>query len=258
MSSYRSSAPGRHAIRARFIAAAAVFAVMAAAVLPVHVLAQDAGVSGTVRVWTFLDPNSDNPRAVAFKSLVDSFEAANPDVDIVVEPQPPESIESLFLAASQTGSPPDITWMVDNLLPGINEAGALADLNTLLSPEFQETAIPDLVTVLADKLVFDGSRAALPLWPNAGTLVFYRTDLLEAAGATEPPTDWPAFADLATQLSSDETVGLGVYLDDFTDSLFLDHDVRVPFGRHRSGDRQVRPARTRGDAGGADDPRHVR
>jgi multiple sugar transport system substrate-binding protein len=218
VSSVRSWSPPRGILG---IAATTILTILAMASMVAPAVAQDDRASGTVRVWTFLDPNSDNPRAVALKSLIDSFEAANPDVDIVVEPQPPESIEAQFLAISQAGAPPDITWMVDNLLPGIWEAGALADLNTLLSTEFQETAIPDLVTALADKAVFGGQRAALPLWPNAGTLVFYRDDLLEAAGASEPPTDWAAFADLAAQLSGDETVGLGVYLDDFTDSLFL-------------------------------------
>ena len=49
----------------------------------------DATVGGeqTVRMWTFLDPEADNGRSKALKQMIETFEAENPGIKIVLETQ---------------------------------------------------------------------------------------------------------------------------------------------------------------------------
>ena len=79
----------------------------------------------TVRMWTFLNPEAtDNGRSVALKQMIDTYEAENPGVKIVVEPQDYNVMSAKFLAAHATGDAPDIIWCTVDMLGSIRDAGA--------------------------------------------------------------------------------------------------------------------------------------
>jgi multiple sugar transport system substrate-binding protein len=174
--------------------------------------AEGGGLSGEVRVWTFLDPeNDDQGRAAALKMMMDDFEAAHPGVDIVVEPQNYAELESLFLSNSALGTEPDIIMAQSSSIPAMNEAGALADLNQTLSQGFVNDALPNLMAEgFARSLNSDGAQVALPIWPNAGYVIAYRGDLLTSAGYDSLPTDWDEFTQMASELSNGDVFGFGV------------------------------------------------
>ncbi|MDO8389706.1 MAG: extracellular solute-binding protein [Actinomycetota bacterium] len=157
---------------------------------------------------------------MALKEIIANCEASNPGLKIAVETQAFDALTGKVLAASNTGDAPDVTWMTDSDLSKLDSAGALTDLNTLLPEDFQSTVIPDLLQPMADKAVFNGIRVALPIWPNAGTVLFYRKDLLKTIGLTEPPTDWAELAEAAAKLSNpaENQYGLALPLVDTTDS----------------------------------------
>lgn len=56
------------------------------------------------------------------------FEAANPDVEISVEPQVWDQLTPKFLAAHRAGNAPDLVWANTDLLGDALETGSLADL----------------------------------------------------------------------------------------------------------------------------------
>ena len=124
------------------------------------------GVTGTVRVWSFLSPEGSTPREVVLKSVIDAFTAANPGTSVVVEPQPAAEIETKYIAAEAQGRAPDVVWLRDTFLSVAADRQALADLDEALSQDFRDNAIPDLYPALAANSVFDGVRLSLPLWPS--------------------------------------------------------------------------------------------
>ena len=80
----------------------------------------------TIRMWTFLDPtNTSNGRSIALQKMIDRFEAENPGVKVVVEPQQWDTMTGKFMAAATTGEAPDIMWCARDELFGVLNAGLL-------------------------------------------------------------------------------------------------------------------------------------
>ena len=153
---------------------------LAAAGLPRMSIAQ--GLSGTVRVWTFLGADGQSPREVVLRDIVQRFTKDHPEVNIVIEPQPFQELEVKFVAASAQNRAPDVIWMRDTFLDLVQQRGALADLDGQLSDGFKSEVLPDLFPVFAEKSVFDGKRTSLPLWPSPAQAIFYRKDALAELG----------------------------------------------------------------------------
>ncbi|MER6172938.1 extracellular solute-binding protein [Streptosporangium sp. NPDC001681] len=174
-----------------------------------------------IRVWTFLSSEGTSPREVVLNELIAEFESAHKGVDVRVEAQPFEELEAKFMTASQRGDAPDVIWARDSFLHLLDEAGVLADLNKHLSKEFTGQALPDLFEVFAQKAVFDGRRVALPIWPTPAQVLFYRQDVLKAAGLDAPPLGWSAFSAAVKELTKDSRFGLGLPANDTGVTPFL-------------------------------------
>ncbi|HTM77928.1 MAG TPA: sugar ABC transporter substrate-binding protein [Devosia sp.] len=177
--------------------------------------------TGTVRIWTFLSAEGESPREVVLRSIIEKFSAANPGVQVVVEAQPFQELETKFVAASAQGRAPDIIWMRDTFLNLVNERGALANLDEVLSEDFKANALPDLYPVFAEKSVFDGSRVSLPIWPSPAQILFYRKDALAEIGLDAPPLTWDEFIPVAGKLTSGDRLGFGLPTNDNSVSAFI-------------------------------------
>lgn len=142
----------------------------------------------TIRMWTFLDPsNTENGRSVALQQMIDEFEAENEGVKIVVEPQDWNTMTAKFLAATTTGDAPDIIWCARDELCGVLNAGALEPLENLFLGEWSEEEIADVDDAYFAFGEKDGQHYTLTLNKNA-IVLYYREDLLEAAGLEVPKT----------------------------------------------------------------------
>jgi multiple sugar transport system substrate-binding protein len=179
------------------------------------------GVTGTVRVWTFLSPDGSTPREMVLKSLITSFEAANPGVSVVVEPQPAAEIEAKYFAAEAQGRAPDVIWLRDSYLAFASDRGALVNLDEVLSADFRQTVLPDFYPALANNSVLDGVRLSLPLWPSPSQVLFYRKDALNEIGLDAPPLTWPEFVSAAEKLTVGERYGFGFPTRSPSDSAFI-------------------------------------
>ncbi len=161
----------------------------------------------TIRMWSFLDPvKGRSSREVVLKKLIDSFEAANPEIKIVVEPQNWQAISEKFFAAHQTGSAPDISTIVVSRVRGAIKLGALANLDELFAGKWSQDEKDDI----------DG-----PIWrlgakpdahyqvPTTSTLygIIYRADLFREAGIDPAKVaTWDSFIAAAQKLiKKDET-----------------------------------------------------
>lgn len=197
---------------------------MAAAALAAPALARRAsaqGLSGTVRIWTFLSAEGTSPREVVLRELIQGFSAANPGVQVVVESQPFQELETKFVAASAQGRAPDLIWMRDTFLGLVHARGALANLDENLSEGFRSEVLPDLYKVFADKSVLGGFRTSLPLWPSPAQVIFFRKDVLAEVGLEAPPPTWDGFVPVAGQLTKGDRLGFGMPSNDNSVSGFI-------------------------------------
>jgi len=204
---------------------------MGAAALFAPAIARSAsaqGLSGTVRIWTFLSAEGTSPREVVLRELIQGFTAANPGVQVLVEPQPFQELETKFVAASAQGRAPDLIWMRDTFLSLVHARGALANLDDELSDSFRAEVLPDLYQVFANKSVFDGFRTSLPLWPSPAQVIFYRKDVLGEVGLDAPPGNWDAFVPVAGQLTKGDRLGFGLPSNDNSVSSFV--NIMTGFG----------------------------
>jgi multiple sugar transport system substrate-binding protein len=147
----------------------------------------------TVRMWTFLNPAGSSPREVALAQIVKGFEAANPSIDIVVEPQIWDQMSPKFLAAASAGTAPDVIWVVSDYLGDAINSGSLTDLNKLFIDKWPAEKRATFKDVFWDTTTVNGAQYGIFASRNYVPLI-YRKDLFEQAGIK--PEDIKTWADL--------------------------------------------------------------
>lgn len=178
--------------RLRLLAATAVAGCLAlAGVAP-------AAAKDTVTMWTFLDPARDSPRDRALKTIIEEFEAANPDIEIRVESQVWFTLAEKFAMAHRSGTAPDIGWVNGENIGLLINSDVAADLRPLVTAGRSDAARADQVVPQAiDWLTQNGKLHAMPIMAIS-LVLFYRDDLFRAAGIDPATvTTWDAFADAA-------------------------------------------------------------
>ena len=139
-----------------------------------------ADASGPVRVWFMQGSVSDE--AIAY--LEEEFAKANPDRELSVEIQQWDGILSKLQTslASDTESP-DIVETGNTQSAAFTSVGAFADL----SEAYEDLGGSKLIPSFVEAGEVDGLKYALPLYAGARG-IYYRKDLLEAAGIAVPTT----------------------------------------------------------------------
>ncbi|MES2860220.1 MAG: extracellular solute-binding protein [Pseudomonadota bacterium] len=117
-------------------------------------------------------------------ALLPAFEAANPGIKVIVQPQPWTAAHQKLLTAYAGASLPDVSQIGNTWVAELAAIGAL-------SPT--PTAAADLLTdqfpaVLETNEI--AGRAMTTPWYVDTRLLFIRTDLLNRAGFAAMPTDW--------------------------------------------------------------------
>ena len=130
-----------------------------------------------------------------WEDVIDGFEDTNPDIDVKLEVQSWDNLESVISNKVQSGEAPDIYnggpfagFASDDLLY------AAADVT---SPD---TLSDFQVSFLANEQL-EGTTYALPFIASARAL-FVNNALLEQAGVAAPPTTWDELLDAATKVSA--------------------------------------------------------
>lgn len=137
---------------------------------------------------------SDNTQGL-WEDVIKGFEAENTDIDVKLEVQSWDNLETVIATKIQGGEAPDI-------YNGGPFAGFVAD--ELLYPA-EEVVSPETFSDFQDSFIanaeVDGTAYALPLIASARAL-FVNNALLEQAGVTAPPTTWDELLDAATKVSA--------------------------------------------------------
>ena len=136
----------------------------------------------TITMWSFLDPSRPGGREQALKTIIESYERANPDVRIKVEPQVWTTLGEKFALGHNAGNAPDIGWVNMESMGLVLQANAAADLGPLVTSRWSAERRKDYVLPAGlDAMTTGGKLHALPIM-HAGWVLRYRKDQLQQAG----------------------------------------------------------------------------
>ena len=132
------------------------------------------------------------------EALVPEFERRNPGIRVQVQQIPWSAAHEKLLTAFVGGATPDVSQLGNTWVPEFQALGALEPLDGRVS---RSGAIrrPDYFEGIWDTNVIDGRLYGLP-WYVDTRVLFYRPDLMAAAGYPRPPQTWAQWVDAMRKL----------------------------------------------------------
>lgn len=116
-------------------------------------------------------------------NIVRAFNAANPDVEVIIESAASDDHTTKMKLAAQTNSLPDIFYMISGDAVEMAKAGYLADLTADIEadPEFADNFLPGML----DSMVIDGKIYGIPseMFVNG---IWYNKALFDQCGLELP------------------------------------------------------------------------
>jgi ABC-type glycerol-3-phosphate transport system substrate-binding protein len=125
-------------------------------------------------------------------------------VDVQILAVPHDSMRQQFLSDAVSGDGAYDVYTVDQpWVPEFAKKGYLVDITDRLADEDRQDFLPGTL----DTETYDGGLYGLPFMVH-NLVLYYRTDLFQAAGITAPPTTWDEYRQDAKLLTD---AGSGVY-----------------------------------------------
>jgi len=125
------------------------------------------------------------------KELMPEFERRNPGVRVEVQQIPFLNAHEKILTACVGHATPDLAQVGNTWIPELANLGSITPLDERLRGS-AGIAKTDYFPGIWDTNVIDGAVRGIP-WYVDTRLLFYRTDLLAAAGFPQPPRTWSAW-----------------------------------------------------------------
>ena len=148
-----------------------------------------------------------------FEEIVARFEAENPGIKIAVERNNEASYYDKLVTTILGGSAPDIARVEPPKAAQYIAAGYAANLDSYISSELRDQFFEGTL----EPLIKDGSLYGVPQ-DVAVLVLFYRTDMFEAAGLDGPPATWDELVADAQALTKDtdgdgqpDVYGIGLF-----------------------------------------------
>lgn len=158
----------------------------------------------TLTFWTF------GPEGEAVQALLPAFERAHPDIAVSVQQLPLSAAHQKLLTAYAGGSMPDMMQLGNTWLPEMVALDAVEPLDVRVTDS--AGVVPgDYFDSIWATNVIDGRLYGVP-WYVDTRLLFYRVDLLKAAGFDHPPRDWAEWRRMLAALSDPTAHRYGILL----------------------------------------------
>jgi multiple sugar transport system substrate-binding protein len=165
---------------------------------------------GPIQIWTMEDSTS-------FTTLMQDF-TRQTGIPVQVEAVPWANVNDKLTTAVASGNGPDLMQVGLSLLPSFESAGALLDLSPYVKDHPGLQSSNYLSAVASDKINPTGKVLSVP-WVSDVRVLFYRTDILSAAGISSPPTTWTQFHDDAAKLAQRGKGKYGYYIPQWDSAL---------------------------------------
>jgi len=166
------------------LAARNVLTVAAAAVSLAACRGAEAGANNrvTLRFWAM------GAEADALSKLMPGFERAHPEIRVDIQSIPWTAAHEKLMTAFVGGATPDLTQLGNTWIPEFTAIGALQRLDSMAAyPPVVDSA--DYFPGIWDTNVIHGALYGIP-WYVDTRLLFYRKDILAAAGYDSMPGSW--------------------------------------------------------------------
>lgn len=166
------------------------------------------GTEGTVAEGvtevTFWQQQFTDEENAWYEGVVAAYNDSQDEVQVSHEIVPADAWEQRLTAAQAAGNAPDIRTVFYGSIAEQATTGQILPLSDSISAEAWDDVQPnvrELVTV-------DGAEYAYPLLVEPSAVLYYRTDLFEAAGLEGPPTSWEQLIEYANQLTTGDVFGV--------------------------------------------------
>jgi multiple sugar transport system substrate-binding protein len=171
-----------------------VAATMLAALAAIGCADADASGTVTLRFWAM------GREGEVVQQLVPGFEREHPGIVVQVQQIPWTAAHEKMLTAHVGDASPDVAQLGNTWVPEFAALDALAPLDSLVRRS-EVVARDDYFPGIWDTNVIDGTTFGVP-WYVDTRVVFYRTDLLAAAGYDSMPATWDAWLDAMAALKA--------------------------------------------------------
>ncbi len=158
----------------------------------------------TLTFWTF------GPEGEAVQALLPEFARTHPGITVSVQQLPLSAAHQKLLTAYAGGSMPDMMQLGNTWLPEMVALDAVAPLDARVRHS-TSVAPADYFDSIWATNVIDGRLYGVP-WYVDTRLLFYRVDLLKAAGFDHPPRNWAEWRRMLTALSDPAAHRYGILL----------------------------------------------
>ncbi len=155
-----------------------------------------------VTLWHMEQPPH---RVERIQTLIDEFNAANPDIKVNQEPQNWGEIYAKAPAALAAGTGPDMLFAIPDFAPILKDLGALTSVADFVE---ELDAKHDFVDSTVEAYSYDDGVWAVPLY-NMTLNLWYRKSVFEKAGIAVP-TSWDEWSAAAQKLTADGRFGMGL------------------------------------------------
>jgi multiple sugar transport system substrate-binding protein len=157
---------------------------------------------GTVelRVWAF------GAEGEALAPIAREFEQRNPGVHVRIQQIPWTAAHEKLLTAFVGGALPDVAQLGNTWIPEFAALHALQPLDARAATDSALVPRSDYFPGVLATNVVDDTLFGLP-WYVDTRVLFYRTDLLRAAGVASVPTTWAAWRAALVQLKARQPAG---------------------------------------------------
>lgn len=125
------------------------------------------------------------------RELVPEFERRHPGITVEVQQIPWTAAHEKLLTAHVGRETPDVAQMGNTWLPEFSAVGALERLDARAAASPATSGADDFPGIRATNVV-EGALYGVP-WYVDTRVLFYRSDVLAAAGFAEPPRSWSAW-----------------------------------------------------------------
>ena len=146
----------------------------------------------------------------AIMQLLPAFERAHPDIRVKVQQLPLTAAHQKLLTAFAGGSTPDLSQLGNTWLPELVALHALEPLQARVDRSAVVQPHDYFASIWATNVI-DGTLYGVP-WYVDTRLLFYRKDLLKAAGFDAPPRDWAQWRRMLATLSDPQRHSWGILL----------------------------------------------
>ncbi|MCG2800403.1 MAG: extracellular solute-binding protein [Cellulomonas sp.] len=171
-----------------------------------------AGDSGPLTVWVMGDS------AKNFDELVAPF-TEDTGIEVKTVAIPWDSIDQKMTTAVASGDGPDVVQIGLSKLRTFADTGALMTLDDATLADYPNLASSRFLPGIAgDATAIDGTVVSVP-WISDTRVLFYRTDILTAAGISEPPATWDQLRADAKTLAARGDGQYGYYIPQWDSAL---------------------------------------